>query len=326
MSEHLDALEQARLAEAEETIRTGIAAITRAGETLGRALWEIRDDRLYRASHTSFERYARDRWNLTARHANRLIHFAQVNAVLGPIGPAGTESQARELAPLLDRPPVMRQVWAKVSRRGKPTAKTIRAAVQQTTQTPADGPTPPGPAGGGSPAMRGEAHAGDSPIQTPDGTGAAGDARSPEGRPPAIGSAGEGDGPAGGLAGRPVSGASDASPVARPGAPTDPRPKPKPASPHDAGPESGGADAPSSSSQVDGAPGASPSARPAADGGAPWVEPVLMPAEVHAALTDPDFALYLPDFGCRLAMVHVNEGLSKDWAVLRAFRQSLAVA
>lgn len=37
--------------------------------------------RLYRASHATFEDYCRERWNLSDRHANRIIDSARVLAV-----------------------------------------------------------------------------------------------------------------------------------------------------------------------------------------------------------------------------------------------------
>ncbi|MGI8478471.1 MAG: DNA methyltransferase, partial [Gaiellaceae bacterium] len=56
-------------------------------------------------THGTFEAYCRERWGFTPRHGRRLIEAAQVTSALGPIGPIPTnEAQARELAPLLDRP------------------------------------------------------------------------------------------------------------------------------------------------------------------------------------------------------------------------------
>ncbi len=61
----------------------------------------IRDARLYRATHGSFESYCREKWKMTPQHCNRLISSADVIQKLEPIGSKSqitTESQARELA------------------------------------------------------------------------------------------------------------------------------------------------------------------------------------------------------------------------------------
>jgi hypothetical protein len=316
VNEHLDAFERARLASAEKTIRRGLKTFVQVGE----ALLTIRDARLYRDTHDTFEAYCRAKWGLSKTHGNRLITAAQIVHELAPTGAVPTsERQVRELVPLLDEPGRMRRAWAAVVHRtgGKPTAKAVREVVTETIQTPAGpgSPPAPGPAGRGAPAVaRGEARtAGDTPT-----------------RPPAAAQAGEGDGPAGGRAGRSVPGApakADREPHA--GAPNPTQPDPQPVSPA-RGPESGGPGAPSSSSQVEGADGASPSAppvaAPVAEGEDAWPEPILTGAEVHEALTDETSPLYLNDFGCRLALVHAAGGAPLDRAVVGAFRQSLGVA
>jgi hypothetical protein len=92
---------QARaLAECETLIERGLTTFNEVGQ----ALLRIRDERLYRASHKTFEEYCRERWNWSRRHANRQIEAAGVVQNLGPRGPNVneiTEKQARQLAPLL---------------------------------------------------------------------------------------------------------------------------------------------------------------------------------------------------------------------------------
>jgi site-specific DNA-methyltransferase (adenine-specific) len=65
------------------------------------ALREIREARLYRERYATFEDYCRERWGMSRVHAHRQIEAANIAQLL-PIGnrPA-TESQARELAPLV---------------------------------------------------------------------------------------------------------------------------------------------------------------------------------------------------------------------------------
>lgn len=78
----------------------------------GRALKEIRDNRLYKlALFNTFEAYTKERWDISRAHAYRLIKYCEVIHNLSPIGeilPAN-ESQVRHLAPLM--PMEQRRVW-----------------------------------------------------------------------------------------------------------------------------------------------------------------------------------------------------------------------
>lgn len=77
---------------------------------VGKALLEIRDQRLYRAAHGTFEEYCRERWNLGRRYANQVIAAAGVVENLGAIAPKPTtESQVRPLTDLA--PEDQRTVW-----------------------------------------------------------------------------------------------------------------------------------------------------------------------------------------------------------------------
>ncbi len=71
---------------------------------VGMALLSIRDRRLYRAEHGTFEAYCRERWGVTKTHANRLIAAHGVVVALAPTGavPPATEREAR---PLVGLPP-----------------------------------------------------------------------------------------------------------------------------------------------------------------------------------------------------------------------------
>ena len=83
------------LAECEETIARGVRGYVEAGE----ALRTIRDARLYRETHGTFEDYCRERWGWERAHAYRLIESAGVRLQLETLGaptPAN-EAQAREL-------------------------------------------------------------------------------------------------------------------------------------------------------------------------------------------------------------------------------------
>lgn len=66
----------------------------------GKALQVIRDARLYRATHPTFEAYAADRWDMSRAHAYRLIEAWPLAERLSPIGDKLNEGQVRELLPL----------------------------------------------------------------------------------------------------------------------------------------------------------------------------------------------------------------------------------
>ena len=65
---------------------------------VGNALLRIRDERLYRGTHTAFDAYCRDRWGMSKTQANRFIAASSVAKNLAPIGVTPTsESQIRLL-------------------------------------------------------------------------------------------------------------------------------------------------------------------------------------------------------------------------------------
>ncbi len=79
---------------------------------IGQALREIRDSRLYKqALFSSFEAYARARWDIGRSQAYRLIDAYSVISNLSPIGDRlpGNEAQTRPLVPL--SPPEQRKIW-----------------------------------------------------------------------------------------------------------------------------------------------------------------------------------------------------------------------
>jgi hypothetical protein len=86
------------LAQCEAIIDMGLTTFIQVGE----ALEEIRERRLYRETHKTFDEYCRDRWGMSRIHAHRLITAAEVTAVL-PTGNGTTvprsERALRELVP-----------------------------------------------------------------------------------------------------------------------------------------------------------------------------------------------------------------------------------
>lgn len=103
-----------KLARLEAHIEAGMQTFKR----VGLSLFEIRDQRLYRANHGSFEDYCQERWGMVRRTADRLIAAAQVAVGIETHGshsaPAPTsERQVRPLAGLA--PEVAQHVWARAS-------------------------------------------------------------------------------------------------------------------------------------------------------------------------------------------------------------------
>lgn len=89
--------ERATLQAFEGVIEKGLASFVEVGN----ALMRIRDSRLYRGTHETFEAYCAERWGMSDIHARRLVNAASVVETI-PIGmpkPA-TESQARPLTKL----------------------------------------------------------------------------------------------------------------------------------------------------------------------------------------------------------------------------------
>jgi len=68
---------------------------------VGNALSEIRESRLYRETHDTFEDYCRERWGRSRAHAYRQMDAVWTAEVLSPIGDIANEAQAREIAPLV---------------------------------------------------------------------------------------------------------------------------------------------------------------------------------------------------------------------------------
>jgi hypothetical protein len=126
---------------------------TRVDRALGEgwaALKQLRDRRLYRSSHNTFEEYAKDRFGYNRAHAYRLIQAAQVIENLSPIGrqnnqmpPIGrhqlptSERLCRELSKLPSQvQPVAWEKVLEVSDDKAPTANVVKSIVQQLKNKP----------------------------------------------------------------------------------------------------------------------------------------------------------------------------------------------
>mgnify|MGYP003658419798 FL=1 len=108
----------------ESIILAGSDAFVAVGDALGR----IRDSRLYRETHATFEAYCQEVWGWGRRYVNLTIQSSTVVRDLpdglGTIVP--NEAAARELAKL--EPERRAEVLKAASADGAPTAKAIKAA------------------------------------------------------------------------------------------------------------------------------------------------------------------------------------------------------
>lgn len=127
-------VEADRLARLEATIAAGLNTFVEVGN----ALAEVREARLYRATHDTFEAYCADRWQISRPRAYELMNAASAVSAMADTGaPLPTnERQARALAPLKDDPAAMAQVMQQAG--DKPTAAVLGTLVRERIQ-----PAPP---------------------------------------------------------------------------------------------------------------------------------------------------------------------------------------
>lgn len=119
--------EVGQLADCEAVIEAGLMGFVEVGE----ALAGIRDARLYRQEHASFEDYVRERWGLSRPRAYRMVDAAKIAAALSPIGdiePPANESQVRELAPLRDDPERLAAAWRQANDTAEAEGRSVTAA------------------------------------------------------------------------------------------------------------------------------------------------------------------------------------------------------
>lgn len=129
----LESVEREHLANLEDRIERGLATFVEVGVALG----EIRDARLYRFSHDTFEAYLAERWQMSRRRGYQLMEGAEVARVLvnhGAQQPV-TERVARELVPVMREDPVsLPAVMAEAEARaegGPVTAAVVREVVSE---------------------------------------------------------------------------------------------------------------------------------------------------------------------------------------------------
>ncbi len=132
----ISAVESARLAELEIIVDEGRKTFL----TVGSALLEIQEGRLYRSSHGTFDAYCQERFGFKSRNAYQLIGAAKVMGNLSTVRNCAqieTESQAREVgkAPAERQAEVMQRATELAEHRGsKLTAAVIAEARAEIVQ------------------------------------------------------------------------------------------------------------------------------------------------------------------------------------------------
>lgn len=139
MPDRLTPDEQSRFDALCVSLGSTLAEIKRQYIKAGLALKEIRDDRLYRATHDSFDAFCQDVFGWSRKRADRLIKDAEAGQEVTQICPNATPAQARALA---DVPPDLRgEVWndaVESSTSGNPTGRDIAESSARITSEPGD--------------------------------------------------------------------------------------------------------------------------------------------------------------------------------------------
>jgi hypothetical protein len=120
------------LAAHEAVIRDGLQTFV----AVGNALAAIRDGKLYRESHGTFEAYCSDKWKISRRSAYDLIATSEAAENVQEVAQI-TREQARPLA-TLPTPELQREALAAAveASDGKPTAKHVEQAVSRIRPLP----------------------------------------------------------------------------------------------------------------------------------------------------------------------------------------------
>ncbi|MEG4998119.1 hypothetical protein [Microcoleus sp. B4-D4] len=126
----LDVAEQRRLQELESIVEHGLQTFYE----VGKALDEIREQKLYRETHKSFEAYCQQKWGIARRTAYRFIDAAKVMDNLCPIGHK-IPTKENQVRPLAGLPPELQlEIWQEAlesSPNGMPTGAAVQRLVEQ---------------------------------------------------------------------------------------------------------------------------------------------------------------------------------------------------
>lgn len=145
----LSPVEFAKLENLEETINTGLKSFL----DVGRALMQIRDEKLYRKSHDTFEVYCQQRWDMSIRFAQMQISAAKTADRISDANHGSplpkTERVARPLTKLPEEDQA--DAWEEAvesAPNGKVTAEHVESVVKQRlsdAKEPEAEPEPPEP-------------------------------------------------------------------------------------------------------------------------------------------------------------------------------------
>jgi hypothetical protein len=132
-SSALSAQERDRLERCEAVVERGRDTFV----AVGRALAEIHEARLYRATHRNFATYLRERWGLSRPRAYELIQSSRIAEAIEANGdpPAPSEAAVRPLASIAsnDGPEAAAQAWREITKQhngnGPMTAADVRAGL-----------------------------------------------------------------------------------------------------------------------------------------------------------------------------------------------------
>ncbi len=125
--------ESKRLIALESVISKGISSFIEVGN----ALAEVRDSKLYKSEHKTFEDYCREKWGMSKAYSYRFISSAETASNLSPMGDKPTsERQVRPLTKL-DSPAQQQKAWtrateiAKEEGKEQPAARHVEQAVNE---------------------------------------------------------------------------------------------------------------------------------------------------------------------------------------------------
>lgn len=124
----LGTTERVRLEQYEKIIEKGRQTFIEVGS----ALMSIRDSRLYRATHGTFEEYCRERWGWSASRSRQIIAAAEVAERVESVTTV-TPGNERQVRPLAALPPEQQaEAWEEAVRTapdGKVTERHVRGVV-----------------------------------------------------------------------------------------------------------------------------------------------------------------------------------------------------
>jgi hypothetical protein len=119
--ETLTTQETARREELEKQIESNISMV-------GRALFEIRESRLYRETHGTFEEYCKERFAMNRDYINKQIRAAEVVSNLDTNGIQNKPNSERQARPLAKLPPEDQPAaWEKAKELAKEEGKPVAA-------------------------------------------------------------------------------------------------------------------------------------------------------------------------------------------------------